>query len=123
MRADGTGGRQLAAEEGGGFEKDHAWSPDGTQIAFNRWQRDDSGDWLVRAIGIATLDGTVRSIGVAPASEGALIEWSPDGKTIVSLPGTLVEAFTWSPTSSGSVARPALIDLAAGAPGNMGWGV
>ena len=70
MHADGTGFRPLADEDGVWVQNDPTWSPDGTQIAFNRWQRDDAGDWHVRAIAIAALDGGIRSIGVVPASDG-----------------------------------------------------
>ena len=47
MNADGTGLRQLAYTEGTWVENDPAWSPDGTRVAFNRWQRNDAGDWFV----------------------------------------------------------------------------
>jgi len=123
MDADGTGLRPLADEVGVWVQNDPIWSPDGTQIAFNRWQRDDAGDWHVRPIAIAGLDGGIRSMGVAPASEGALIEWSPDGKSILSLPGTLVEAFTWSPGANGTVARPTLLDVSDGSSRLLDWSV
>jgi dipeptidyl aminopeptidase/acylaminoacyl peptidase len=123
MHADGTGFRSLADEDGVWVENDPAWSPDGTQIAFNRWQRDDAGDWNVRPIGIAAIGGDVRPVGVGPASEGALIEWSPDGTTILSLPGTLTEAFTWSPGANGTVARPTLIDFSDGSSRQLDWSV
>jgi dipeptidyl aminopeptidase/acylaminoacyl peptidase len=123
MDVDGTGFRQLADEDGVWVENDPAWSPDGTRVAFNRWQRDDSGDWRVRPIAVSSLDGDIRAIGVAPASEGALIEWSPDGKTILSLPGTLLEAFTWSPGASGTVARPTLIEVDEGGSRQIDWSV
>jgi dipeptidyl aminopeptidase/acylaminoacyl peptidase len=123
MNADGSGFRPLADDGGVWVQNDPAWSPDGSQVAFNRWQRDDIGEWHVRPIGVAAIGGGIRSIGVGPASEGALIEWSPDGKTILSLPGTLLEAFTWSPEASGTVARPTLIDLSDGGARQLDWSV
>ena len=56
MNADGTGLRQLAFTEGTWVENDPAWSPDGTRVAFNRWQRDDAGGWFVQPIAIVAID-------------------------------------------------------------------
>jgi Tol biopolymer transport system component len=124
MGADGSGLRQLGHETGSWIETDPAWSPDGDQIAFNRWQRDDAGDWQVRAIGIVPLTGgPVGSLGVAPASEGALIEWSPDGRSILSLPRTLIGAFASFPDGEGSAARPVIIDPVDGSSRQIDWSV
>jgi Tol biopolymer transport system component len=124
MNADGSGLRQLAFTEGTWVENDPAWSPDGTRVAFNRWQRDDAGDWFVRPIAIVALD-TVGStpIGIGPASEGALIEWAPDGQSILTLPGTLEEAYSWSPGAPGTVARPTFIDLSDATSRQLDWSV
>ena len=48
------------------------------------------------------------------AAGGALIEWSPDGLSILSLPNTLIDAYRSYPNGTGSVARPVMIDIAAG---------
>jgi hypothetical protein len=65
----------------------------------------------------------VLPVGVAPASEGALIQWSPDGSTILSLPATLVDAFSRSPNADGSVARPVRLDPTSGAAHQFDWSV
>ena len=124
MNADGTGLRQLAHTEGTWIENDPAWSPDGTRVAFNRWQRDDTGGWFVQPIAIVALDSVAATpIGVGPASEGALIEWAPDGQSILTLPGTLLEAYTWSPGAPGTIARPTFINLADGTSRQLDWSV
>lgn len=124
LRADGTGLRGLTSETGSSIEGDPTWSPLGDRIAFNRWQRDDAGDWQARPIGIvAVTGGPVESVGVAPAAEGALIEWSPDGRAILSLPKTLVDAYTSYPNGTGSVARPVIIDVSAGSSRQLDWSV
>ena len=124
MTADGTGLRRVTNEAGPGIEADPSWSPVGDRIAFNRWQRDDAGDQQVQAIGVVTAAGDrVQPVGVAPAAEGALIEWSPDGRMILSLPKTLIDAFVSYPNGTGSVARPTLIDVATGAARQLPWSV
>ena len=124
MNADGTGLHQLTDEAGKWFESEPAWSPDGTQIAFNRWQADDTGDYEVRPIGIVPVSGgQVRSVGVGPSSGGALIEWAPDGKSILSLPDTVREGFKWSQGAPGTIARPTIIDLTDGSTRQLDWSV
>jgi Tol biopolymer transport system component len=122
--ADGSRAGQLAHEDGRWNESDPAWSPDGATIAFNRWQGDDAGNWPVRAIGIVErTGGPVASLGVAPADTGALIEWAPDGNSILSTPATVTNTFEWGNQLDGGIARPTLIDISSGAATQLDWSV
>lgn len=87
-------------------------------IAFNRW-RQVGDDWIVQPIGVASIDGgPVRSVGPTPAPEGALFDWSPDGRSLLSLPAR----FDGSPVGV-APAKPIEIDVAAGAGQALPWEV
>jgi Tol biopolymer transport system component len=102
VNADGTGTRQITTAPGTWFDIDPAWSPDGSRIAFTRYERVD-GSWLVRSTGIyAFADGTITSVGplprevrarhpsdadgVATPDEGFFFDWSPDGRSLLAYP-------------------------------------
>jgi Tol biopolymer transport system component len=124
--ADGQNFRRLAdeAETGLWTEGEPAWSPDGTRIAFNRWRGDDAGNWPAQSIGIVpSSGGSVTPLGVAPPDDGALIEWAPDGRSILSTPATVADTFSWGNQLDGSVARPTLIDISTGAASQLDWSV
>ena len=120
MNADGTGAQQLTTTPGEWTETDFRWSPDGTQIAFDRWKwNGETGEWLIWPLGVvAATGGEVRSVGPTPVADGAAIEWSPDGKTILSLAGPAVG---WSQTGTGNDLRPILIDVATGEGREASW--
>ena len=120
MNGDGTDVRQLSNEPGLVFETDLRWSPDGTQIAFDRW-RFDTGDWLIQPLGLVAVDGgPTRSIGPTPVADGAAFEWAPDGRTIISVPGTVVG---WPPSKTLRDAKPTIIDVATGESTEATWSV
>jgi Tol biopolymer transport system component len=73
MDADGTGLRQVSSVAG----DDHAaWSPDGTQIAFNRYRNGNQDVYVVRADGKGLMRLTSDGASSSPA-------WSADGAKIV----------------------------------------
>jgi hypothetical protein len=110
VNADGTALQRLTHETGTECECDMFWSPDSTQIAFNRWRRDPSTDeWHVRPVGIVSVDdGVVRDIGPQPPDQGAEFAFSPDGASITWLPRR-------SPDSIGTTKdEPLVLDVAGG---------
>ena len=109
MDADGGNVRVVGDTGSDWFETDLSWSPDSGSIAFNRWRLAPGGaEHLVQPIGIVSVDGgPVRSVGAAPASEGALFAWSPDGTSLLSIPARLMG----SPVAA-VPARPVAIDVA-----------
>ena len=124
MAADGSGLHRLTDDTGAWIEDDPTWSPTGDRIAVNRWQRDDAGDWQVRPIGIVPASGGhAEPVGVAPAAKGALIEWSPDGRSILSLPKTVIDGYKAYPNGTGSVAKPVIIDIENGSSTQLDWSV
>ena len=120
VNADGTNMRPLTDESDAWFETDLAWSPDSTRIAFNRWYTDPAtGTTTIRPIGVASINGgPVIDTGPTPVSDGALFSWSPDGNTLLSLPGDLLH----SPSGAAPV-RPLAIDVATGNARQVDWGV
>ena len=113
MNADGSNPHTVTNVTGSWFETDLRWSPDGTQIAFDRW-RFDTGTmaWEIEPLGLVSADGgDVRSIGPTPVSYGAAFEWSPDGRTIISVGGP---ATGFSTPDQAQPMRPVLIDVASG---------
>jgi Tol biopolymer transport system component len=103
VNADGTGTRQLTHADGTWYDIDPSWSPTGDQIAFTRYQS-IAGTWDVRPIGVVDVaDGTIRDLGPIPrdtraaepnpgdadasAGEGFAFEWSPDGRSLIAVPG------------------------------------
>jgi dipeptidyl aminopeptidase/acylaminoacyl peptidase len=72
VNSDGTGVTRLPSERG---DNDAAWSPDGSRIAFVRYQAGDSGIYLMNADGTDVLQVTDGTSDASPT-------WSPDGTHI-----------------------------------------
>ena len=90
VNADGTDIRPLTDESAAWVETDLAWSPDSTRIAFNRWHtdpatRDDHHPTDRR--GVRQRRSRHRHRADAGLRRRPL-QWSPDGTTLLSLPGT-----------------------------------
>jgi Tol biopolymer transport system component len=120
MNVDGTNVHQLTTETDLLTETDFRWSPDGSMIAFDRWDN-TLGPWLIQPIGIAaSTGGATRSIGPTPVADGAAFEWSPDGASIISVPGTIL---SWPPSTTMPSAHPLIIDVATGAAHEASWTV
>ena len=119
MRADGTGLRQVSTAAGLWYETDPVWSPDGTRIAFNRWMNPAStSDWLIKPIAIVTVaTGALVEGRVTPVSDGALFEWSPDGRSLLALPGPHA---TYGSTNTDA---PVVIDALTGMQVPLAWNV
>ena len=118
MNADGTAIRPLTTETGSWTETDLAWSPDSKRIAFDRWRYNPSNDaWEIQPIGLASIsDGAVTPVGPTPVSDGAWLDFSPDGSSIISIPGTILsESY---PTNH---VQPTTIDIATGAVRTFDW--
>jgi hypothetical protein len=118
MQADGSGAHQLTTDTDLLTETDFRWSPDGTMIAFDRWAN-TFGSWQIQPIGVAPASGgATRSIGPTPVGDGAAFEWSPDGASIISAPGTVLQ---WPPSTTQPSAHPVIIDVATGTAHEASW--
>src|SRR5262249_18853439 len=84
VNVDGSGRRGLRNDPHMVFEGNVSVSPDGSQVAFNRWDN-TIGRWAIEPIGVVSIGGgTTRSVGPTPVPDGAAFTWSPDGKSIIS---------------------------------------
>ena len=66
-----------------------AWSPDGTRIAFMQWTRhadDDGQDFHPLAI-VDVATGALRNVGRTSTSGWNSWAWSPDGASVLEVPG------------------------------------
>ena len=92
MNADGSGlHRAWTPPSGETFDEHNAqWSPDGTMLATQRWQlfgTTTDGESLLPVAIIDLATGTIRNVGPAIANGYSSFAWSPDGKSILEVPG------------------------------------
>ena len=94
MLADSDGGnvRPLEYERGSDdIDAEPVWSPDGSQIAFTRYESNNDGGNRDPVVRVVTLDAagdqaSQRTVSVAPSNvriEDEGPDWSPDGEQIV----------------------------------------
>jgi Tol biopolymer transport system component len=91
VNADGTGVRPLSPFTADPFADQNSalWSPDGTRVAFQYWHRhatDDGQDFApIQVVDVAS--GRVHPVGPSYTNGFVSWEWSPDGASILEVPG------------------------------------
>jgi Tol biopolymer transport system component len=89
INADGSGLRRLSPGCRGPETSENfaAWSPDGTKIALLRWcpAGGDPGVRPITVVDVAT--GTAREVGDVQQNGYNGWGWSPDGTSIIEVPG------------------------------------
>ena len=94
---DTTGGSPIRLTQNAGDDGHPAWSPDGSQIAWNSSGGDsDSGVWVMNA------DGTGQRLYVPRSAHPS---WSPDGRRVVFLRWHNEVGTLWIADGDGSDAR------------------
>ena len=110
LRADGTGVRPLwpGAMSPLLDSNSAVWSPDGTRVAFQRWGRhrtDDGQDYFPISI-VDVASGELRDVGTTFSNGYVGWQWSPDGTSILEVPGDdsgrilIVDAITGGVTTA-----------------------
>jgi Tol biopolymer transport system component len=90
VNVDGTGLRRLSTFESQGaiVDEEHVtWSPDGTRVAFLRWVQDDDGVDVRPVTIVEVATGDEWEVGNVNVNGYASFAWSPDGRSIVQIPG------------------------------------
>ena len=87
VSADGTGLRPLTQGPEARDEGHLQWSPDGTRVAFGRWIYATDGGVDVRPLTVVNVEtGSETEIGEASNNGFNGWTWSPDGRSILSVP-------------------------------------
>jgi dipeptidyl aminopeptidase/acylaminoacyl peptidase len=115
VNADGSGLQRVSKLELPGIvidEEHTAWSPDGTRIAFGRWNNDADGNVDPRPVVIVDLaTGEEREASNREVNGYSGWTWSPDGSSILQVPGDGSE-------DAGTVI---VVDAATGQSHKIGW--
>jgi len=87
LSADGTGLHRLGNNPLDGYNSPK-WSPDGTKVGFQYWTNNADGTLGFHGIGVLDLKtGSVRDLGPQQVNGFTTWAWSPDGLSILELPG------------------------------------
>ena len=91
LNADGTGLRQLLSQNPMDEYNSVKWSPDGTRIGFQWWTRNhaiEGAGQEFHGIGVLNLaSGVVTDLGPVQYNGFTSWDWSPDGESILAVPG------------------------------------
>ncbi|MGH9226477.1 MAG: TolB family protein [Acidimicrobiales bacterium] len=80
MNADGT--NQVNLTNSARDERDPAWSPDGTKIAFSRQPSAISPNWDDMDLFVMNADGSDQTLVASTDADDVEATWSPDGAKI-----------------------------------------
>ena len=119
MNADGTGQTRISNDE---FEDlDGAWSPDGSKIAYARWDTDASDEKIHMQIFVMSPDGSGQTPLTDLSSDNNGPAWSPDGSRIAFSSDRSGTREVWVMNADGSNPVRLTTSPAGGSSGQPAW--